>query len=661
MRHRPQHRLGEAVLGQRHRLARQPFEVAVLAEMHDGVRPQHVAQPGVEGEVVVRRHQVGRVVAGLRVDIVAARRLHADDDIAEALDRQREAPAIHLARNEERVGLGRSPALLDLPAHLPGQLVPEKVIVDQRQRLTALAPCPVGQPVRRPRLDARHQVGRIAGRAHDAIPGLAERAQHADDALGRVQPDAVRQSPVAVRIVGQHDGDALVARRLGAQPRPGRRQPRRKDDPRPLGAIGGDPALGRLVIPRLALEADGPRQDPPVDLGQRHVHRDVARRQPRHALAPGLLGAAREHDLENRPPRRIQRRARIALLRRRHREGRGVQHHGGRRLGEQPLQRAGGHRLLKRGDEDRQRVQPLGQARLDQPVDRMQPRPLHQRAVEDDGGDRRPLDPVRPHRVEVADPRTRPVDAGPQQRPRRRRRVSLRGRAKLRAPRIGAGPCGRPLRRVGASPTRAGHHPGRPQHPSAIRQKIRRVLRSALDQIGPERLPVLARHARGPPQRLVRLVVAGQRRESDAGLAKARRELLQPVAPVALATQHARHHQPRLAGRLFQIEVDRHRVREMQQRSQPQPRRAVARLGHRAPRLGQRRQLAVGGRDHDQVGRRLVQVDRLAAIRRSPGLCQQQVHQRAPTAARRRERGPPAGPASMMASTSSDAIPGSHA
>ena len=59
----------------------------------------------MEGEVVVRRHEIGVVVGRLRVDVVAARRLHADDDVAEPV--QGEAKR---AVGEERVGIGRAPS-----------------------------------------------------------------------------------------------------------------------------------------------------------------------------------------------------------------------------------------------------------------------------------------------------------------------------------------------------------------------------------------------------------------------------------------------------------------------------------------------------------------------------------------------------------------------
>ena len=118
VRERPERGLREALGGERERLARQPFHVAVLAHVDHRVGVEARAQPGVEGEVAVRRRQVGVVVALLGVDVVAPRRLDRDDDVAEAHRRQREA---RFRRTEEGVGLRLAPALGDRRLHGLGQ------------------------------------------------------------------------------------------------------------------------------------------------------------------------------------------------------------------------------------------------------------------------------------------------------------------------------------------------------------------------------------------------------------------------------------------------------------------------------------------------------------------------------------------------------------
>ena len=82
---RPERSLRKALGRERQRLPRQPFHVAVLAHVHHRMGVEGGAQPGVEGEIAMRRRQVGVVVALLGVDVVAPCRLDRDNDIAEAL------------------------------------------------------------------------------------------------------------------------------------------------------------------------------------------------------------------------------------------------------------------------------------------------------------------------------------------------------------------------------------------------------------------------------------------------------------------------------------------------------------------------------------------------------------------------------------------------
>ena len=65
------------------RLARQPLERAVLAQVDDGVGAPALVEPAVEGQVVVGGRQVGRVVDGDGVVAVAPRRLDGDEHVAE--------------------------------------------------------------------------------------------------------------------------------------------------------------------------------------------------------------------------------------------------------------------------------------------------------------------------------------------------------------------------------------------------------------------------------------------------------------------------------------------------------------------------------------------------------------------------------------------------
>ncbi len=105
----------------------------MLAHMDDGMGIEGPAQPGICREITVRRHQIGIMVAARRIDVVAARRLYRDDDIAEAMDRQHEA-----AFDEKRIALHLAPALLNLLAGGSRQCFKELVVIGQRQGFATL-------------------------------------------------------------------------------------------------------------------------------------------------------------------------------------------------------------------------------------------------------------------------------------------------------------------------------------------------------------------------------------------------------------------------------------------------------------------------------------------------------------------------------------------
>ncbi len=75
--------LGKAILRQCHRLARQPFQRAVGADMDDGMGVEFLAHPLAEGDESVARRQVGAVVIGAAIGIAAAIRCQRHGDIAE--------------------------------------------------------------------------------------------------------------------------------------------------------------------------------------------------------------------------------------------------------------------------------------------------------------------------------------------------------------------------------------------------------------------------------------------------------------------------------------------------------------------------------------------------------------------------------------------------
>ena len=81
-RHRADRRVGAAGCGNAQILARQPFQVAVLAHVNRRVRAELAFQPAIHGQVVVRWSKIGIVVDRDRIFPESARRLHQDHHIA---------------------------------------------------------------------------------------------------------------------------------------------------------------------------------------------------------------------------------------------------------------------------------------------------------------------------------------------------------------------------------------------------------------------------------------------------------------------------------------------------------------------------------------------------------------------------------------------------
>ena len=409
---------------------------------------------------------------------------------------------------------------------------------------------------------------------------------------GRVEADTVREPSVLVRVVGEDQRDPALGRGSGAQGRPVGGEAGDEIDPVALGAVGGDGALGGVVVVGLALEADRAGQDAPVHLGQGHIHRDVAGGEAVETLGPSFLGTGGEDDLKHRGGvgglhRQRIFRAVVACMRAADGKRGGVQDDAGRGLGKQVFEGRGRDRVFERGDEDGERVQALAQERLDHAVDRVETCALHQCPVEDEGDDGRLRHPHLADGGEVRDARAGPVDSRTQERA---------GGGRFLAP---------------------------VEHRAGIGEEVGRVLRPALDEIGPERGVVFIGHRGERGEFGVGLVVAGKKRERHARLGHVGRVLLGPVAPVAGAAEHSGDHQTGLLRAGVDVQVHRHRVIEMREVREPQGGRGV----HFRARLGKGGKLGIGGGDEHHVGRRLAQIDGILAIVDLAGGRGEEVHQ----------------------------------
>jgi hypothetical protein len=283
-------------------LARQPLLHAVRAEMHEGVGRMLAARPQVDGEEVVRRPLLHRVVERLLlvVALPGARRLRQDRDVAQLQPRDREELAT-VAAQDHRRARRIAPVLVDRVLHLGGQRRQPRAILGHRQQR--------GEPVVDRRLDAAFAIRRLeqtlqlrqqlvlAGRHRGRVSVGLQRGQRREQAARHVQ-ERGRQVLLAGRVVPEEDRDPLVRRGLALQ---GDELHRLADDRGSLlvdrddrivflARGGGDLDLGDAGV-----------------LGLREVERNVHQR---HALlvgAPlGLVAAAIGHRLDHRDAERLE-------------------------------------------------------------------------------------------------------------------------------------------------------------------------------------------------------------------------------------------------------------------------------------------------------------------------------------------------------------------
>ena len=324
----------------------------MLADMNDGVTAPDLAQPAVESEIVVRRHQLRVVVARLGVELVAACGLDANEGATAT-----EAGDHESACAQHRVGIGCAPTRADGGAVGLRQAVEEAEVIGQRQALVGGAQCPLCRVVGDALLQLRHQ--RVAVR-RDGVDGMAVVAQALEDGDhrgGGVQPHAIAQPAFTRRIVGEDEREALVGVGKRAQAAPAPCQLGDEIDALGVGLVVHDVALGMCAAMAQALEADGAGDDAAIDFGHGDVHGDVAWRQPVRIGTPVFLVAAGQHQLQHRD---VAGEGVVArLIQSRLRKCGGVEDECHLMLGAQLVQRLHARRILQRQQGQRQRVQAL--------------------------------------------------------------------------------------------------------------------------------------------------------------------------------------------------------------------------------------------------------------------------------------------------------------
>ena len=96
-RRRAEQNFGRATFAERDRLARQPFERAVRAELNDRVDLLLAGEPEIERDIGVARRQIEIVIVALARERVAAVGLNRDDELAKPHEAELERPVDHVA------------------------------------------------------------------------------------------------------------------------------------------------------------------------------------------------------------------------------------------------------------------------------------------------------------------------------------------------------------------------------------------------------------------------------------------------------------------------------------------------------------------------------------------------------------------------------------
>ena len=278
----------------------------MLAEMHDGVRPEPHIQPPVRGEVVVTGRQIRIVVDRDGVLAEAARRLDDQHDVARLHCRDDDFPVRVAAAVDEQFTRRRAPVFDDGLGELGGQRREPVPIVLGGHPDRVASQLVFGEPVGvLPTTFDQRVYQRIAILGVDSwdvtddVARVAHRTQQCDRARGRVQSDGVADSSVLRRISGEHQRHPFVG---GCDVTKSGVTHRESGDPRAafrIGHVGDQPLVVDL------LERERNRHDAPVELGDGDLGGHVERR---HAVVVARPLAARAGQAQTLQDGDVQRR-----------------------------------------------------------------------------------------------------------------------------------------------------------------------------------------------------------------------------------------------------------------------------------------------------------------------------------------------------------------
>ena len=281
-------------------LAGQPFQRAVLADMHERVRAEPpggggLAQPAVQRVVVVGGRQVRRVVDGVRVHAVPARGLQRHEHLPEVQPRQRQRVAAQVRLSGRVAPLLAHAALLRVRQVREPRGVP---LAGHQDRAFQLRGGQQGGVVRGAVQQRVHQFVGGGGQGAHVVPVVPQGAQHAQQRRGRVEAHGVPHLRRLRRGVGEHERHAFLAVRDVPQPR----EPH-GDARHALGAFRVRDQPGRRLARAVTdafLEGEGHADQPPVEFRQGHVHGGVQRVQAARTGRPGTARPAGREALHDR-------------------------------------------------------------------------------------------------------------------------------------------------------------------------------------------------------------------------------------------------------------------------------------------------------------------------------------------------------------------------
>ncbi len=252
------------------------------------------------------------------------------------------------------------------------------------------------------------------------------------------------------------------------------------------------------------------------------MHREIRRPESAQGGAPSVETDSSQHDLQHRRIERVERRSLIRVQT--GGEGGGIEHDVEGPPGEEGAQGRERRVILETGHEDADDSKALVAKRASQRFYRTEIVGEIDGAIEDDKGGRRALPSVKTRSVEAAE--------GPD----RDGRWSARHGADL-----------------GGKKRKARHH----------------IVGAALVEIAPDLQHRVWIERRGLVQACVAAPIPRQQRQFEAAATRQRPEFIHAVAPIIRPAKHAHGHQLGARAHPFQIEVDRERMAQCRERSDP--------------------------------------------------------------------------------------------